>query len=121
MSSKIPEIRTQPPLAIALCIGALFALVIASMAGSKLEDLLGSAAAATMVLVVWCLVGCGAAIAAVVDAYIKPEGERLSYATAIAATVFAVLALAVISGVVAGAANLGSDEPAPREIAKAQG
>jgi drug/metabolite transporter (DMT)-like permease len=105
-----PEIRTKPPVAIALCLGAVFSLVVASLAGSKLEDLLGSSTAAPVVLVLWCLIGCGAAIAAIVDAYIKPEGERLSFATAIAATVFAVMALAVVSGVVAGAANLGSDD-----------
>jgi hypothetical protein len=42
-----------------------------------------------------------------VDAYLKPEGERLNLATTVAATLFAILALAVVSGVVAGAADLG--------------
>jgi peptidoglycan/LPS O-acetylase OafA/YrhL len=102
-----PEIRTRPTTAIVICVGALFSLVVAAFAGSQLETLLDSETAATVVLGVWCLLGCGAAIAAVVDAYIKPEGERLGLATTIAATLFAILALAVIAGVVAGAADLG--------------
>ncbi|MEJ7875834.1 MAG: hypothetical protein WKF62_04165 [Solirubrobacterales bacterium] len=105
-----PEIRTRPATAIALCVGAAFSLAVASLAGSQLEKLLGSQAAATVILVLWCVIGCAAAIAAVVDAYVKPEGERLALASAIAATVFAVLALAVIAGVVAGAANLGNGD-----------
>ncbi len=105
-----PEIRTRTATAIALCVGAVLSLVVASLAGSQLEKLLDSQAAATVILVLWCVLGCGAAIAAVVDAYIKPEGERLSLASTIAATVFAILALAVIAGVVAGAANLGKDD-----------
>ena len=116
-----PEIRTQPVTAIALSVAALFSLIIASIAGSKLETLLGSAAAATAILVLWCILGCAAAIAAIVDAYIKPEGERLSLATTIAATVFAVLALAVVSGVVAGAANLGGDDERDRSSRQTQG
>jgi hypothetical protein len=103
----MPEIRTRPATAIVICIGAVFALVVAAFAGSQLENLLGSETAATAILAIWCLLGCGAAIAAVVDAYIKPEGERLGLATTIAATLFAILALAVIAGVVAGAADLG--------------
>jgi len=108
----MPEIRTRQPVAIAICVGALFSLVIAAFAGSQLEKLLGSETAATAVLVVWCLLGCGAAIAAVVDAFIKPEGERLGLATTIASTLFAILALAVIAGVVAGAADLGKADEA---------
>ena len=106
-STVTPEIRTKPPTAIALTIGALLALVVATFAGSQLENLLDSQAAATVILVLWCVLGCGAAGAAVVDAYIRPEGERLSLVTTIAATLFAILALAVIAGVVAGAADLG--------------
>ncbi len=102
-----PEIRTRPPVAIAICVGALFSIVIAAFAGTQLEKLLGSQTASTAVLAVWCLLGCAAAIAAVVDAFIKPEGERLGLATTIASTLFAILALAVIAGVVAGAADLG--------------
>jgi hypothetical protein len=102
-----PEIRTKPVTAIVISIGALFSIVVAAFAGSQLENLLGSETAATAILVLWCLLGCGAAIAGLVDAYIKPEGERLGLATTIAATLFAILALAVIAGVVAGAADLG--------------
>jgi len=105
-----PQIRTRPVTAIVLSVGALLSLVVASLAGSQLEKLLGSQAAATAVLALWCILGCSAAIAALIDAYIKPEGERLSLATTIAATVFSVLALAVIAGVVAGAADLGKDD-----------
>jgi hypothetical protein len=105
-----PEIRTRPPMAIAICVGALFSIVVAAFAGTQLEKLLGSETAATAILVIWCLLGCSAAIAGVVDAFIKPEGERLGLATTIAATLFAILALAVIAGVVAGAADLGKTE-----------
>jgi len=110
-----PEIRTRPATAVGISIGAIISLGIASLAGSQLEKLLGSEAAATVILAFWCVLGCAAAIAAIVDAFVKPEGERLSLATTIAATVFAVLALAVIAGVVAGAANLGADDPAEQE------
>jgi hypothetical protein len=103
----MPEIRTKPTTAIVITIGALFSLIVAAFAGSQLEKLLGSESAATAVLAIWCLLGCGAAIAAIIDAYVKPEGERLGLATTIAATLFAILALAVIAGVVAGAADLG--------------
>ncbi len=107
----IPEVRTKTPTAIALSIGALISLVIASFASSQLENLLDSETLAVAILAIWCVLGCAAAIAAIVDAYVKPEGERLSLATTVAATMFAVLALAVIAGVIAGAADLGSDEP----------
>ena len=111
----MPEIRIRPSTAIALCVAAVLSLVIAALAGSKLEDLLGSQAVATVILALWCILGCAAAIAAVVDAYVQPEGERLGLAATIAATVFAILALAVISGVVAGAANLGSGDDQSRQ------
>ena len=108
----IPEVRTKPATAIMLSIGAVFSLVIASFAGSHLEKLLGSETLATVILGLWCALGFAAAIAAIIDVSVKPEGERLSLATTIAATVFAVLALAVIAGVVGGAADLGQgDEP----------
>lgn len=106
----MPEIRTKPSTAILIAVGALFAIVVATFAGTQLEQLLDSQALATGILAVWCLLGCSAAIAAIVDAYVKPEGERLGLATTIAATLFAILALAVIAGVVAGAADLGKDE-----------
>jgi hypothetical protein len=105
-----PEIRTTPAAAIAISIGALLSLVVAAFAGSQLEKLLDSQTAATAILALWCLLGCGAAIAAIVDAYIQPEGERLGLATTIASTLFAILALAVIAGVVAGAADLGKTD-----------
>lgn len=110
--STLPEIRTRPNTAIALCVGALFAIVIAVLGSSQLEKLLDSGSLATVILVLWCVLGCAAAIAAIVDAYVKPEGERLSLATTVAATLFAILALAVIAGVVAGAADLGKAEEA---------
>lgn len=110
-----PQIRTRPSTAIALCVAAVVSLGIASLAGSRLEDLLGSSASATVILVVWCVLGCAAAIGAIVDAYVKPEGERLNLATTLAATAFAVLGLAVVSGVVAGAANLGADDQVREE------
>ena len=102
-----PEVRTRPRAAIALCVCALFAIIIAIFAQGQLENLLDSRGGAIAVLAVWCVLGCAAAICAVVDAYVKPEGERLNLATTIAATLFAILALAVVSGVVAGAADLG--------------
>jgi hypothetical protein len=110
VNPSVPEIRTKPPTAIALCVSALLSIVVAAFAGSQLEKLLDSETLATVILVIWCVLGCAAAIAAVVDAYVRPEGERLSLATTIAATIFAILALAVIAGVVAGAADLGGAE-----------
>jgi predicted exporter len=112
----IPEVRTKPATAIAMSVAALVSLVIAAFAGSRLEDLLGSAGLSTAVLGVWCVLGFGAAIAAIVDAYVKPEGERLSLAATVAATLFAVLGLAVVSGVVAGAADLGSGDELEQEL-----
>ena len=105
--SGTPEIRTRPPTAIAICLGAVLSLGIASLAGSQLEKLLDSQTAATVVLVLWCVLGCAAAIAAVVDAYVKPEGERLGLATTIAATDFRDPRPGGVAGVVAGAADLG--------------
>ena len=106
----MPEIRTKPSTAIVISIGAFISIVIAAFAGAQLEKLLDSQALATVILALWCVLGCGAAIAAIVDAYVKPNGETLGLATTIAATLFAILALAVIAGVVAGAADLGEDE-----------
>ncbi len=117
----MPEIRTRPATAIALCIGAVFSLGVASLAGSQLEKLLSSQGAATAILAVWCILGCAAAIAAVVDAYAKPEGERLGLATTIAATLFAILALAVIAGVVAGAADLGKADEVEQALKETEG
>lgn len=109
-----PEIRTKPATAIVITVGALLSIGVAAFGGTQLEKLLDSETAATVILIFWCALGCAAAIAAIVDAWVKPEGERLSLATTVVATIFAVLALAVIAGVVAGAANLsGGDEAEP--------
>ena len=94
--SGMPEIRTKPSTAIVISIGAFAAIVIAAFAGAQLEKLLDSETLATGILAVWCLLGCGAAIAAIVDAYVKPDGETLGLATTVAATLFAILALAAL-------------------------
>lgn len=108
--AAMPEIRTTRGVAIVLCVAAVLSIAIGTLGGSQLEKLLDSGTLATVVIAIWCVVGAVAAIAAVIDAYIKPEGERLGLAIAVAATIFAILGLAVISGVVAGAANLGGSE-----------
>lgn len=113
----IPELRTTPRLAIVLSLAAVASVAVAVLAGSRLEEGLGSGAAATAVLVVWCTTGWSASIAALVDAYVKPEGELLGLAVTIAATVFAVIGLAVVSGVVAGFADFsaGSETSGERD------
>jgi drug/metabolite transporter (DMT)-like permease len=105
-----PEIRTRPVTAVMIVLGALLSYGVAVFGSPQLEKLLDSQTAATVILGFWCVLGSAAAIAAVVDAWMKPEGERLGFATTIAATIFAVLTLAVIAGVVAGAANLGKND-----------
>jgi hypothetical protein len=106
MSDLIPEIRTSRNVAIVLCVAALAALPVALLFGHQLEDPLGSEAASIAVLAVWCLAGAGAAIAAIVDAYVRPDGELLGLITTIVATVFAVLALVVCVGIVVGATGV---------------
>jgi cytochrome bd-type quinol oxidase subunit 2 len=106
MSDLIPEIRTSRNVAIGLCVAALAALPVAVLFGHQLEDPLGSEAASIAVLAVWCLAGAGAAIAAIVDAYVRPDGELLGLITTIVATVFAVLALVVFVGIVVGATGV---------------
>ena len=114
-SRLIPEVRTSRNTAIALCAAALAALGLALAFGHQLEDPLGSETASLIVLVVWCLAGAGAAIAAIVDAYIRPEGETLGLITTIVATVFGVLALLVAIGIVVGATGVvDTEEPAER-------
>ena len=114
-SDLIPEVRTSRNTAIALCVAALAALALAALFGDQLEDPLGSEAASLVVLVVWCLAGAGAAITAIVDAYIRPEGELLGLITTIVATVFGVLALLVTIGIVVGATGVvDTEEPAER-------
>ena len=71
----IPEIRTTRRFAIVMSVLAVLALALALTFGHQLEDPLTSDTAALVVLVVWCLAGAAAAITAIVDAYISPEGE----------------------------------------------
>jgi drug/metabolite transporter (DMT)-like permease len=116
--NAIPEIRTSQRFAIVLSLLAVVATAIAVTVGSRVEDGLGSAAAATALLVIWCATGFGAAMAAVVDAWVRPEGERLGLATTIAATVFALLALVVVAGVVASVADFAATSDAAGSNAK---
>ena len=95
---------------------AIAALGISFTVGHQLEDPFKSDTAAAVILGLWCLVGAGAAITAIVDAYIKPEGELLGLITTIAATVFGLLALIVVIGVVVGATGV-VDEETPRRAA----
>jgi hypothetical protein len=106
----VPEIRTTQRTAIALTAAVVFALVVSFTVGSQLEDPFKSETAAVVILGLWCLVGAGAAMTAIVDAYIKPEGELLGLITTIAATVFALLALVVVIGVIVGATGVVEEE-----------
>ena len=110
----IPELRTSPRLAISLSVAAVAALGITFTLGHQLEDPLKSETGAVVVLALWCLAGAGGAITAIVDAYIKPEGERLALITTIVAAVFAVLALLVVIGIVIGATGV-VDEDVPAD------
>jgi hypothetical protein len=110
----VPEIRTSRRFAITLCVFALVSLALAVTVGDQLEDPLNSDTAAVVVLAIWCAAGAGAAIVAVVDAYIRPEGELLGLIASIAATVFGLLALAVVIGIVVGATGV-VDEEVPAE------
>ncbi len=111
----VPELRTSQRFAITLCVAAVAAIGLSVALGDQLEDPLNSSTGAIAVLGVWCVVGAGAAIMAIVDAYIKPEGERLGLITTIAATVFALLALTVVIGIVVGATGV-VDEETPAEV-----
>ena len=111
----VPEVRTTRRSAIALTVLALVSFAVAATIGDQLEDPLSSNTAALVVLIVWCVLGAGAAITAIVDAYIKPEGEVLGLITTIAATVFGLLSLLVAIGVVVGATGV-TDEEAPAEL-----
>ncbi len=106
----IPEVRTTRRFAIAMSILAVLALAFALTFGDQLQDPLTSDTAALVVLVVWCLAGAAAAITAIVDAYIRPEGELLSLVTSIAAAIFGVLALVVLIGIVVGATGVVDEE-----------
>lgn len=102
----IPEIRTQQATAIVLCVTAVAAMAVSVLAGSQLDSALGSRTAATVVLAAWCLAGGAAAIGAVVDAYVKPEGEELALGVTIAAALFAVLSLLALVGIAIGASGV---------------
>jgi uncharacterized membrane protein len=104
-ASLIPEVRTGRGTAIALSVGALFALAVSVGLNRHLEDALGSSTAATALLAAWCVLGVATAIAAVIDAYVRPDGELLGLIVAIAATVFAIASLLVVAGVVTGATS----------------
>jgi hypothetical protein len=99
----VPELRTSPRFAILIAVGAVASLAVAVLATDHVEDALKSGTAAVVVLGVWCGTGCGAAIAGIVDAYLRPNGEALGLATTIAATVFAILGMVVLASVAIGA------------------
>ena len=105
VDSRIPEVRTGRADAIVLSVAALLALAVSIGLNRHMEDALGSSGAATAVLAAWCVLGVGTAIAAVVDAYLKPDGELLGLIVTIAATVFAIASLLVIAGVIVGATS----------------
>ena len=102
-TKSVPEIRTSGRFAIVLTVLALLAVGIGVFGVDHVEDALGSGSAAIAVVGVWCLAGCGGAIAAIVDAYVRPEGETLGLATTIAATVFAILGMVVLTSIALGA------------------
>jgi peptidoglycan/LPS O-acetylase OafA/YrhL len=111
----VPEVRTTRRAAIVLSVLALVSIGVALTIGHQLEDPLSSSTASVVILAAWCVLGAGAAIAAIVDAYVRPEGEILSLATTIAATVFGLLSLLVTIGIVVGATGV-TDEEAPAEL-----
>jgi drug/metabolite transporter (DMT)-like permease len=115
MSDLVPEVRTTRRAAIVLSVLAVVSLGVALTIGHQLEDPLSSNTASVVILAIWCVLGAGAAIAAVVDAYIRPEGEVLGLITTIAATVFGLLSLLVTIGIVVGATGV-MDEEAPAEL-----
>ena len=93
---------------------AVAAIGMAFLFGRQLEDPLKSETGALVVLAIWCLAGAGAAITAIVDAYIRPEGELLGLITSIVATIFGLLALLVVMGIIVGATGV-VDEETPGE------
>jgi membrane associated rhomboid family serine protease len=108
----VPEVRTTRRFAIAMSVLAVLALALALTFGHQLEDPLTSKTGSVVVLAVWCVAGAAAAITAIVDAYIRPEGELLSLIASIAAAVFGVLALVVVIGIVVGATGVVDEENA---------
>ena len=115
----VPEVRTTRRFAIAMSVVAVFALALALTFGHQLEDPLTSETGAVVVLAVWCVVGAAAAITAIVDAYVRPEGELLSLIASIAAAIFGVLALLVVIGIVVGATGV-VDEETPSSQGRTQ-
>ena len=103
----VPEVRTTRRTAIVLTVLALVSFAVAATIGNQLEDPLNSNTASLVVLIVWCVLGGGAAITA--------EGEVLGLITTIAATVFGLLSLLVAIGVVVGATGV-MDEEEPAEL-----
>lgn len=99
----IPELRTSRRLALSLTAGAVAAIAISVFGAGRLERGLESEAGAVAVLGLWCVAGVAGAITGIVDAYVKPEGERLELATKVLATLFTLLALVVVTGIVVGA------------------
>jgi len=114
VNELVPEIRTSRRSAIVLSILAVAALGLALGFGHQLEDPLKSETGSIVVLAAWCVIGAGAAIVAIVDAYIRPGGELLGLITTVAATLFALLALLVTIGIVVGATGV-VDEEQPAE------
>lgn len=115
MSELVPEVRTTQRTAIVLSVLALVSVGVALTIGHQLQDPLSSSTASVVVLALWCVLGAGAAITAIVDAYIRPEGELVGLITTIVATVFGLLSLLVTIGIVVGATGV-MDEEEPAEL-----
>ena len=115
MSELVPEVRTTQRTAIVLSVLALVSVGVALTIGHQLQDPLSSSTASVVVLALWCVLGAGAAITAIVDAYIRPEGELVGLITTIVATVFGLLSLRVTIGIVVGATGV-MDEDEPAEL-----
>ena len=106
----VPEIRTTRRFAIAMSVLAVGALASRCCSVTSSRTRSTSDTAALVVLAAWCVAGAAAAITAIVDAYVRPEGELLALITSIAAAVFGVLALVVVIGIVVGATGVVDEE-----------
>ena len=115
MSELVPEVRTTQRTAIVLSVLALVSVGVVLAIGQQLQEPLSSSTASVVVLALWCVLGAGAAITAIVDAYIRPEGELVGLITTIVATVFGLLSLLVTIGIVVGATGV-MDEEEPAEL-----
>ena len=113
--SVVPELRTSRRFAIAMSAFAVASLALAVTLGDQLEDPLTSDTAAVVVLAVWCFAGAAAAITAIVDVWVRPEGELLGLVATITATVFWLLALLIVIGIVVGATGVVDSEEEPAE------